>query len=216
MTTQDSHVRRLALAALTGVGVFPVIVVVLNLVQASEGYRATRDAISNLALGRDGGLMAVAFCSLALGTLAFAALLHRTSSHALVRTCLLGLAGVLSFVSAAFHTDPTGASATTHGTIHNTAGIATFVSMLLSMAISAARVRGERNWRRFTLPTAVCTVVGLVGFFLVPTLGQARFGISQRVLIGAFLVWMLAGAAYQLSRVGATTPREEARQLSCH
>ena len=207
MTTHDSHTRRLAVAALAGVGVFPVIVVVLNLVQRSEGYSATRDAISNLALGRDGALMAVAFCSLGLGTLAFALLLHWTSSHALVRTCVLGVAGVLSFVSAAFHTDPSGVSATTHGTIHNTAGIVTFVSMLLVMAISVSRFGREPRWRGFALPTAVCTVVGVAAFFLVPALGQAHFGVSQRLLIGAFLVWMLAGAAHQLNRVRTTTLR---------
>jgi hypothetical protein len=204
MTTQDSQTRTVAGAVLAGVGVFPVIVVALNLVQRSDGYSVVRDAISNLALGQDGALMAVAFCSLGLGTLAFALLLHRTSGHALVRTGLLGVAGVLSFVSAAFHTDPSGVSATTHGTIHNTAGIATFVSMLLAMAISAARFRREPHWRRFTPVTAVCTVAGVVAFFLVPALGQAHFGVSQRLLVGAFLVWMLAGATHQLSRVGTT------------
>lgn len=198
MTGHDMQIRRLAVAVLVTVGLFPAVVVALNLVQQPDGYRVARDAVSDLALGRGGALMTVAFCSLGFGTLLFAALLHRTSSRAVVRTTLLSLAGVLSFVSAVFHTDPTGAPSTVHGNIHNLAGVLTFVAMLLVMATSASRFRRDANWRGLALPTAGFTVVGVVSFFLVPVLGPAYFGVCQRLLIGSFLIWIMVAATSQL------------------
>jgi hypothetical protein len=41
----------------------------------------------------------------------------------------------------------------------------------------------------------VLVLTGLVGFFLVPALGDARFGLAQRVLVGSFVTWMLVAAA---------------------
>lgn len=202
--------RRLAGTVLATVGLFPLTVLALTLLQTPDGYRTQRDAISNLALGRGGGLMAVAFCSLGVGTLAFAELVRRTSHGAHVRTALLALAGALSFVSATFHTDPTGAPTTTHGEVHNAAGIVTFVAMLVAMVASAPRFRGQPQWRGFSLPTAVLAVVGIVGFFLVPGLGQAHFGLSQRVLVGSFLAWLLGAAAHHLR---VTAPRAQRRGL---
>jgi hypothetical protein len=198
MPSRQPRTRTLAIAALVAVGLFPVIVLALNLVQQPDGYSAGRDAVSELALGRDGAVMAAAFCSLGVGTLLFAALLRQTSTGAAVRTTLLSIAGVLSFVSAAFHTDRAGAPATAHGHIHDAAGIATFVAMLVTMAISAWRFRREPAWAGFAVPTATLTVAGVVAFFLVPTLGQAHFGLSQRLLIGAFIAWMLTGTIHCL------------------
>ncbi|HEX2893413.1 MAG TPA: DUF998 domain-containing protein, partial [Marmoricola sp.] len=90
------------------------------------------------------------------------------------------------------------APTTTHGQIHNAAGITTFVAMLVVMAASSWRFRREPHWHGFALPTAVLTTTGVAAFFLVPILGQAHFGISQRLLIGSFLIWMLAAAGHQL------------------
>jgi hypothetical membrane protein len=198
MTPTDPYTRVLAHAVLTCVGLFPAVVVGLNVVQASDGYDAGRNAVSDLALGRGGVLMALAFCSLGLGTLLHAALLRRTNRRSRVRTSLLSAAGLLSFVSAAFHTDLSGSTTTTHGEIHNAAGITTFALMLTVMASSVWRFRGEPSWRGFAWPTAVLTLAGLTGFLLVPLLGEAHFGVSQRILIASFLAWMLAGAAWQL------------------
>lgn len=198
MTDPHAATRRLAGTVLATVGLFPLIVLALTLVQTPHGYRTARDAVSELALGRGGALMAVAFCSLGVGTVAFAALVRLTSRNARVRSALLAVAGGLSFVSAAFHTDATGAPATTHGEVHNAAGIVTFLAMLVAMAASARRFRHDSQWRGFTAPTAVLASVGIVAFLLVPALGQAHFGISQRLLIGSFLAWMLGAAGHQL------------------
>jgi hypothetical membrane protein len=210
MIRPHSSTRRLAGTVLGTVGLFPLLVLTLTLVQARDGYRSGREAVSDLALGRDGGLMAVAFCSLGVGTLAFAVLLRQTSRSASVRAALVAVAGMLSFVSATFHTDATGAPITTHGEVHNAAGIVTFLAMLVTMAVSARRFRNEPLWRGFSLPTTVLAVVGVAAFLLVPVLGQAHFGIVQRLLIGSFLAWLLGAATHHLR---VTAPDAQRRSL---
>jgi hypothetical protein len=186
--------RALALGAFAAVAVFPVTVIILGVVQLGDGYDSRRQAISELALGRGGWLMALAFSALAVGTFLLAALLRRTGGG-VVAPLLLALAAPLSLVSAVFRTDPTGAAVTTHGEVHQTAGIATFVLMLVAMAVSSVRLRREPRWRGVVVPTVVLAFTGLVGFFLVPALGDARFGLAQRVLVGSFVTWMLVVAA---------------------
>jgi hypothetical protein len=190
------------MGAFAAVAVFPVTVVVLNVVQLGDGYRARRQAISELALGRGGWLMALAFSALAVGTFLLAVLLRRTGGG-LVAPLLLGLAAPLSLVSAVFRTDPAGAATTTHGEVHQAAGLATFVLMLTAMAVTSVRLRNEPRWRGVVVPTLVLTFTGLVGFFLVPALGDARFGLAQRVLVGSFVTWMLVAAAGSMETVAA-------------
>jgi hypothetical protein len=199
-----SRSRALARGAFTAVAVFPVTVVVLNVVQLADGYDAGRQAISELALGRGGWLMALAFTALAAGTFLLAVLLRRTGGG-VVAPLLLTLAAPLSLVSAVFRTDPVGAAVTTHGEVHQAAGIATFVLMLAAMAVTSLRLRREPRWRGLVVPTFVLVVTGLVGFFLVPALGDARFGLAQRVLVGSFVTWMLVAAAGSPEAVGAVT-----------
>jgi uncharacterized membrane protein (DUF4010 family) len=67
--------------------------------------------------------------------------------------------------------------------------------MLAAMAVSAVRPRRDPRLRPVLLPTVALLVTGLVGFFLVPVLGDAHFGLAQRVLIGSFITWMLVVAA---------------------
>ena len=194
MPASPSTSRALAKGTFAAIAVFPVTAVVLNVVQLGDGYDAGRQAISELALGRAGELMALAFSALAAGTLLLAVLLRRTGGG-VVAPLVLALAAPLSLVSAVFRTDPTGAAVTTHGEVHQVAGIATFVLMLAAMVVSSVRLRREPRWRPVVVPTVVLACTGLVGFFLVPALGDAHFGLAQRVLIGSFITWMLVAAA---------------------
>lgn len=202
--------RTIATAALASVAVFPTIVIALNLVQRADGYRASKQAISELALGRGGWLMAIAFCALALGTYLAAVLIRRTTGKAVVAPALLTFAAVLSVVSAVFHTDPGTTTTTVHGRIHNTAGVVTFLCLLIAMGISSYRFRTEPAWRSFAVPTLAFTVVGVVAFFLVPTLGDQHFGVAQRLLVGTFVCWMLAAAAHA-RHIGEPAARVDAR-----
>jgi hypothetical protein len=193
-------VNGLATGALVAVSLFPLIVVALSLVQHSS-YSSTRQAISELALGTGGSLMAVAFCGLGAGIFLLAVSIHRSSSKARVTPLLLTLASVLAGpVSAAFHTDRTGAKTTLHGTIHDTAGLVAFLLILLAMITGAYRFRREAWWRSHAVPTAVFAALGTVTFFLIPVLGSSNFGLAQRLFIGGFVAWLLWTAGYARSR----------------
>lgn len=186
----------LGAAAFVATSLFPVIVIVLNLVQR-HGYSPTRQAISELALGPGGALMAVAFCGLGVGILLLAVIIRRTSGKAVVTPLLLAVASVLAGpVSAAFHTDLTGAKTTLHGTVHNTAGLLAFFLILAAMITGAYRFRREPWWRSHAAPTAAFATAGIVTFFLIPTLGNSQFGLAQRLFVGTFVAWLLTTAAY--------------------
>src|ERR1700736_5104788 len=66
-STRQLPNRTLAFATAAFVSGFPSFVVAANLVQR-DTYDAARQAMSNLALGRDGWLMTLAFISLGLGS----------------------------------------------------------------------------------------------------------------------------------------------------
>lgn len=193
-------VTGLATGALVAMSLFPLIVIALNLVQR-HSYSPTRQAISELALGTGGGLMAVAFCGLGAGIFMVAAIIYRTSSKARITPLLLTLASVLAGpVSAAFHTDRSGAKSTLHGSIHDTAGLVAFLLILLAMIGDAYRFRREPWWRSHTTPTTAFAVLAAVTFVLIPALGTSYFGLAQRLFVGTFVVWLLWTAGYARKR----------------
>ena len=200
MNRSIRSVTSLATGALVAVSLFPLIVIALNLVQR-HSYSPTRQAISELALGTGGSLMALAFCGLGAGIFLLAASIHRTSRKARTTPLLLTLAAVLAGpVSAAFHTDRTGAKTTLHGTIHDTAGLVAFLLILLAMITGAYRFRHESWWRSHAAPTAAFAALGAVTFFLIPMLGSSHFGLAQRLFIGTFIAWLLWTAGYARNR----------------
>lgn len=187
--------RQIATAACACVAVFPAVVVSLNLVQ-HVGYDPKVQAISELALGRGGALMVVAFLSLGSGIALLAHLLGRTCVRGRVIRWMLYAAAVLAGpMSAFFHTDLTGQPATTHGTIHNDAGLAAFLIILTSMYAASRLFRRETVWSGFAAPTLVWAIAATGSFFLIPAL-PAQFGLAQRVFVATFVSWLLAASAY--------------------
>lgn len=186
----------LATAALVSASLFPLIVIVLNLVQRRD-YSPTRQAISELALGSGGNFMVLAFCGLGIGIFLLALIIFRTSRNARVTPLLLAVASVLAGpVSAAFHTDRTGARTTMHGNIHNGAGLAAFLLILVAMITAAYRFRREPKWRSHAAPNTALAALGIVTFFLIPMLGNSHFGLAQRLFVGTFVAWILASATH--------------------
>lgn len=187
--------RQLASRAFTCVAVFPIVVVLLNVVQHAH-YRPKVQAISELALGRGGALMMVAFLSLASGIALLALILGRTLGRGRPIRWLLYVAAVLAGpMSAFFHTDLTGHPTTTHGTIHNDSGLAAFLLMLVSMHVAGWVFRHQPGWRGFAVPTLVWAVAATGAFFLIPAL-PTHFGLAQRIFAGCFVSWLLAATAY--------------------
>lgn len=185
---------RLAIIGAATTLVFPLLVVTLQVIQRGE-YHPMRQAMSELALGRDGWLMAVAFCSLAIGWALLARLIHQLTG-ARAATILLGASAVLTAVSAFVHADGDTAKTTLHGQIHQGAGILTFVSIIVAMFMLAPRLREQPNCRRLGTVTRVTAIAGIPAFFLVPVLGLAHLGLAQRVLVGLLIAWNVFTQAY--------------------
>jgi hypothetical protein len=179
----------LARAAVAGIAAFPLIVIVLHVVQAGS-YHPLSQAVSELALGREGWLMAVAFCSLGTGTLLLAATLRHLDPQPRIPPLLIAISGLLSYVSAFVHADGSG-PATTHGEVHQVVGIVTFILMITGMFGLVRAFRRDPAWRSIATPTLVWAVAAVGGFFLIPISGSAHFGLAQRIFLTIILSWAL-------------------------
>jgi hypothetical protein len=197
-----SHLARGAAAA---IAVFPLIVLILHFVQRAH-YHPLRQAVSELALGRGGWLMAIAFCSLATGTLLLAAMLRRLESDPRLGPALVALSGVLSYVSAFAHADGPNTT-TTHGQIHQVAGIATFILMIASMFAIVRPLRRDSRFRVLATPTLVWAIAAVGGFFLIPISGNADFGLAQRIFLAIVLSWALTASIRGIETSGVPDRR---------
>jgi hypothetical protein len=192
----------LARSAVILIAAFPGIAGVLHLVQAGR-YHPLSQAVSELALGQDGWLMAIAFCSLGTGTLFLAAMLRQLDEPPRIAPYLIAASGLLSYVSAFVHADGPNAS-TTHGQIHVVVGVVTFALMIAGMFALVRPFRRDRRFRALATPTLVWAFAAVGGFFLIPVSGAAYFGVAQRVFLAILLSWALTVAARGLEP--ATSP----------
>jgi uncharacterized protein DUF998 len=209
MTANSSNLRSRAGAAFACIAAFPLIVVVLHAVQAGD-YHPLSQAVSELALGRGGWLMAIAFCLLGTGTLLLATILRTLSSRPRVAPPLIAISGLLSYGSAFVHADGPGPS-TTHGQIHQGLGIATFILLITGMFALVRPFRRDLGWRRLATPTLIWAVAAVATFFLIPLSGSAYFGLAQRIFLSVILTWALT-ASLHASR-SASVPSEEMHEL---
>ena len=198
MTRTMSSPTATARAALAGIAAFPLIVVVLQVVQAGQ-YHPLSEAVSELALGRAGWLMTIAFCSLGTGALLLARIFRHLDPHPRVAPWQIGISGLLSYGSAFVHADGAGPS-TLHGEIHQGLGIATFILMVSGMFSLIRAFRRDPDWRTLATPTLIWAVVAVATFFLIPISGSNYFGLAQRVFLGVILSWALT-AAFHAARV---------------
>jgi len=188
---------------------FPLIVIALHVVQRRE-YHPVSQAVSELALGRSGWLMAVAFCSSGIGTLLLAHLLRRSSARPRVAPVLLSLAGLLSLVSAFVHADPSSATTTSaHGRIHVLVGVATFLLIVAAMFSSVRAFRRSAEWRPLATPTRIWAILSVPLFLLIPLSGSAHFGLAQRAFLSVLFAWPLTVSLFarRVERVAAGDAR---------
>ena len=192
--------RWLATTALAGLVMFPVIVVALHLIQGGQ-YHPLSQAVSDLALGKQGWLLAIAFGAAGTGLICLAILIRRTVSGSVVAPVFLAIAALFVFVAAAFHADGDGPT-TLHGQIHVTASLISFVLMIAAMFVCSRRFRLDPAWRRLALPTLVWAFITVGAFFLIPALGDAYMGLGQRIFIAAWLSWLITVALYARQSLG--------------
>jgi uncharacterized protein DUF998 len=184
----------LPLAAFAATAVFPLIVVILHLVQRGH-YHPLSQAVSDLALGRAGWLMAIAFCSIGIGSLLIALVLRHIATRPRIAPALLAITGLLSFVSAFVHADGSNTT-TTHGQIHQFVGIATFILIVAAMFSLVRPFRRDPSWHPLATPTLAWALTAVASFFLVPISGNAYFGVAQRVMLATFISWQLTTSLY--------------------
>jgi hypothetical protein len=194
MNRSTSSSASLPLAAFATTAVFPLLVVALHFVQRSH-YHPLSQAVSELALGRAGWLMAIAFCSIGIGSLLIALVLRRIATQPRVAPTLLATTGLLSFVSAFVHADGSNPT-TTHGQIHQFVGIATFILIVAAMFSLVRPFRRDPAWRPIATPTLACALTAVASFFLIPISGNAYFGVAQRVMLATFISWQLTISLY--------------------
>jgi hypothetical protein len=194
MNRSTSSSALLPLAAFATTAVFPLVVVALHLVQSGH-YHPLSQAVSELALGRAGWLMVIAFCSIGIGSLLIALVLRRIATHPRIAPALLGMSGLLSFVSAFVHADGSGPT-TTHGQIHQLVGVATFILIVAAMFSLVRAFRRDPSWRPIATPTLAWALTALASFFLVPISGNAYFGVAQRIMLAVFISWQLTISLY--------------------
>jgi uncharacterized membrane protein YidH (DUF202 family) len=203
MFRTDTGKAKLAAAGTAATLAYPVIVIILQAVQART-YDVRSQAVSELALGRAGWLMAVAFCALALGTGALSFLAYGVT-RSRTATGLLAFAAALTALAAFVHADGEHAKSTLHGQIHQVAGVLTFVSIAVGMFVLVRPLRRRPAWRRLGTLTLVMACLTVPAFFLVPVLGQHEFGIAQRVLLGLLIAWNALAQWYAHRAFGRRT-----------
>lgn len=196
MTSSLSN-RSLAGTALACLATFPLIVVALHIVQRGR-YHPLSEAVSELALGRAGWLMWIAFCAAGTGLICLGILHRRLVERSRTGPVLLATAGLFAYFAAVFHADPENATTTSlHDEIHQTASLISFVSLIVAMFISSRRFRLDSRWQRLARPTLIWAICTLATLLLTLALNDSRFfGLGQRIFIATWLTWTIAASAH--------------------
>ncbi|MBI4933454.1 MAG: DUF998 domain-containing protein [Actinobacteria bacterium] len=192
-TPTSAGVRSRATVALVCLASFPIAVVILQFIQPDD-YTPVSHAMSELALGRAGLLMGLAFCAMGTGTILVAGVLRSTVERMRVTPILLLIAGVLDFVSATFRINAPGTPLTTVSNIHEMAGALTFLLMTAAMFASYLPMRHDSRWSGFAPWSLAWAILSVPAFLLIPILGDARFGLAQRIFVGLFITWLITVA----------------------
>ncbi|HLV99188.1 MAG TPA: DUF998 domain-containing protein [Ktedonobacterales bacterium] len=153
----------------------------------------TRRFISDYAIGPHGMLMNLAFWACGLGMLALVVGLYfgvAQEGRSWAGLALLTVSGVCILVATLFHDAPQASPAIVLDTVHDSIVQISLFSLALAALTWSIRFRRDKTWRvfaRLALPMALMMLLALLGFILTPT----RFlGLSERILLGLYLVWV--------------------------
>ncbi len=168
-------------------------------------YNPINTAESDLAVGPYGYVMALNFLNRGVLSLLFLyafsqALRLRGADVQRYRTgiLLLSVWGVGALLLAAFPTDVPATPVSWHGLIHLVVAFFAFVGGalgVLSLSLQFERDPALRGARKFALPIAVVAVLFFVLLFglpfSAPHFASRVGGVTERVLIGSVLLWIL-------------------------
>lgn len=195
-----------ARTALVGSAFFGLAIVALHWLQPDLNPITT--AISQYARGPYGLLMSAAFVSGGLASMALVLALGGLGASRAGRV-FMAVAGVGSFLSALFPVDPDGAPDTITGSVHQIAGLGTFVSLVIAALLLSRGFGQNARWRPFQRTSIVMTVLMLCGFIFVFAANtvddlDGTFGLAQRGFIASAIVWQLLVARQARLLAGST------------
>jgi len=103
---------------------------------------------------------------------------------------------VAILIAGIFPTALKGAPETTSDNIHAFASLVSFLSLIPATILLSRRFKQHEKWRPFHRSALILSLVILgtfIGFFL--TFETEFAGLSQRIFIATFLIWLLLTAA---------------------
>lgn len=200
----------LAWVSIVGTVFFILAVIALHFLRPE--YNPVTRVVSELAIGPYGYLLTIGFLALAVGGFALALGIRQgvASSRAKNAGSLLLAVWPIGFVvSAIFPTDLQGSPVTTHGTIHNAAGLISFIVLIAAIFLNSLGFRRDATWRAYYPASLVLGFAALATFLLFPiSMSGGWGGIGQRAFITAFLLWLLSTENRLLATARAMVPAE--------
>ncbi len=217
MYLQRDRAKRLELLAVLGIigaAFFAVALVALHFLEPE--YNDT-PAMSLYALGRYGGLMMAAFCTLGVGYLALAFGLRSAtaaSGAARLGSILLGLAGFWFVVSGVFRVHAPGTHMTFSGVMHGLGFIVGVPTLIASILVLSRAFGRDDGWRSFRPPSSALGLAALILFliaFFAPGLSGTAVVILSRIFVGTFVLWLLLTALRLRSIVTGASAQQPTR-----
>jgi len=188
-----------ATVAVMGILCFVAILVALHFLRPD--LNPVSEPTSAYAVGPHSILMTVAFFCMSVASLALVIALYWQVSHS--ARCRAGLvllaawaAGVL--IAMIFPMDAGGAPPTLSGTIHQSAGPLTFLSLTAGMIFMSLAFRQDEAWRPFSRTALILSLVMLAAFvatFFSFATDSGTVGIAQRIALATAVTWMLVTAS---------------------
>jgi hypothetical protein len=200
--------KRLLLVADAGVILYLLLDIIAQVLPPH--YNPISTAESDLAVGPYGYIMTLNFVNRGLLSLAFLYGFVHTLRLRGIGTgryrsgvSLLGVWAVGALLLAVFPTDVPATPVSWHGAIHIVVALLAFLGGALGVLRLSLRFGDDpalRAAKRFALPLAGVAILFLVLFFglpfLIPHIAARIGGLTERVLIGSVLLWILTVSIY--------------------
>lgn len=192
--------QRLSLFALLAITGLAILLATAWLLPFVSQYSLIGDNISELALGRYGFVLTVAFVIAGLGILGLAYAIRTLtlgSWGSFIGSLLIAIYGAGAILSAVFPTDPIDSPAdvwslSTTGTIHIVVALVSFLSAIAGMFILTRTFMTAARWRSLT-PWLMLFPAGALALFFVQSEGPL-VGLLQRLLVTVISAWLIVVA----------------------
>ena len=200
-----------------GLAIFTLTTLALHVLQPALSPR--NEAVSYYVHGNYGWLLTIGLIALGTASLVLTAALRSATGGPGARAgrWLLGIWSVGVLLGGVFPADPAGnwnGPPSAAGMIHGSAAMVAFLALPAGALFLARGFRRDSRWKevaQLLFGLAVATAVSLVVFFasLIPVFIRPGppilLGLSERILLGLYVVWLAAVATNLPSKRGSRT-----------